>query len=243
MSDSIRTLSTVALSSTICILLAACSGDGKDAQAPRTDNSDARPATAPAPAASRTPAAKVAVANIAEGPDVCFRAIAKHLGADVKVSEVISFFSSGSEIDSNDDEPKGQMTTCTVQYQNPDDPRKLLSTTMNMKTGEFDEPRPLEITVMGNAADFRLEDHLIPLSKVNAASLSAVMEAQKADLERVYSQYAWSGVRLESPGMGSPVHLLRLDTEGRLAANDVKKSGYASISLDGSKVVRNHLLP
>src|SRR5690349_11279538 len=93
----------------LCVLaglslgLSACGGN-KDA----TSNTASADATATAPSAAATPAtaAKVAAANLSEGPDVCFRAIAKHLGADAKVSDITSFFSSGSEIDSNDSEPK-----------------------------------------------------------------------------------------------------------------------------------------
>ena len=45
------------------------------------------------------------------------------------------------------------------------------------------------------------------------------------------------------PGAFSDEHTLRLDLEGRIAANDIKNSGYASVSVDGTTVVRNHLLP
>lgn len=189
-------------------------------------------------------AAKVDAPTLAQGPDVCFRAIAKHLGADTKVSEVTSFFSAGNEIDSSDDKPQGQLTTCSVQYQSPDDPRKLLGTRMDIATGQFAPPSPVEIRVTGgNAAEFKLDDHLIPLSKVSPAALTAIMDSQKAALSGVYSKYAWTGVRLESPGAFSNTHTLRLDVDGRLASNDIKESGYASITTDGQKITTNHLLP
>lgn len=186
----------------------------------------------------------VAAATLADGPDVCFRAIAEHLGAEAKVSEITSFFSVGSEIDSGATKPEGEMTSCQVKYQNPDDPRKLLSTRLNLRTGEFDAPKPLEITVMGgNSADFRLDDYLIPLSQINPAALTSIMDAQKARLGGVFSRYAWSGVRLSAPDAFSDTHTLRLDVKGRLASNDVKENGYASVSTDGKKITADHLLP
>jgi hypothetical protein len=186
----------------------------------------------------------VSTLELADGPDVCFRAVAKQLGATAKVSEITSFFSAGSAIDSDNDEPQGRMTTCTVEYQSPADPRKLLSTSLDLQTGEFAPPTPVEISVMGGDANaFRLEDYLIPLSSVNAAALTSIMDGQKTRLGKVFSQYAWSGVRLSSPDAFSDVHTLRLDIDGRLASNDIKENGYASISTDGKRITADHLMP
>ena len=181
--------------------------------------------------------------TLASGPDVCFREIAKKFGSGVKVSEITSFFSPGEAIAGRSSEPRGHMTSCTVSFQSPSDPRKLLTASFNTRTGTFGEPNPVEITVMGNAANFRLEDHVIPLSRVNAAALTGVMNAQAARLKSVYGDYAWSGVRLSGPDAFSRTHTLRLDLDGRLAANDIRESGYASVSLDGNRITANHLMP
>ena len=181
--------------------------------------------------------------TLASGPDVCFREIAKTFGPEVKVAEITSFFSSGDAIAGRSSEPRGQMTSCTVSFQNPSDPRKLLAARFDTRTGRFGEPNPVEITVMGNAAEFRLSDHVIPLSRVNAAALTGVMTAQAQRLKSVYGDYAWSGVRLSGPSAFSRTHTLRLDLEGRLAANDIRESGYASVSLDGKRITANHLMP
>ena len=178
---------------------------------------------------------------LTDGPDVCFRAVAKHLGANTKVSELTSFFSVGSEIDSTNTEPKGEMTTCTVSYQNPADPRKLLTTSLDVASGTFSPPNPVEITVMGDEAKFRLENYLVPLSQVNAAALAATMKAQQPKLANTYSRYAWSGVRLSAPDAFSSTHTLRLDVTGRLTANDIKKDGYASVTTDGKTIKTNFL--
>jgi hypothetical protein len=223
---------------TLSLILAACGGKSEDSDT----------VAAMQQAGSATPAggaaAKVAAPTLAQGPDVCFRAIAKHLGANTKVAEINSFFAEGSEIDPSSTEPKGEMTTCSVQYQNPDDPRKLLATQLDIATGQFAPPSPVEISVTGgNAAEFKLEDHLIPLAQVNAAALSSIMESQKERLSGVYSKYAWSGVRLSGPGAFSDTHTLRLDVSGRLASNDIKEDGYASITADGKTITTNNLLP
>mgnify|MGYP001216092017 CR=1 FL=1 len=224
------------LSMTASLCLSACGG------------ADTAPGDAPDAAMTGTSgeagAAQGSIPTLAEGPDVCFRAIAKHLGADAKVSEITSFFSVGKEIDPSDGKPAGEMTSCSVQYQNPDDPRKLLNTRLDLNSGQFSPPSPVEITVMGgNAADFRLDDYLIPLSQVDAAALSSVMAAQKGRLSSVYGNYAWSGVRLSAPGPFNNRHTLRLDLTGRLAANDIKETGYASVSTDGKTITADHLMP
>ena len=181
--------------------------------------------------------------TLADGPDACFRGVAKQLGPNAKVAELTSFFSPGKEIDPSASEPEGAMTTCTVQYQNPQDPRKLLEASMDVKDGTFSPPRPVEITVMGDASNFKLEEHLIALSQVNAAGLKAIMDGQKASMDQIYSKHAWSGVRLEAPDAFDAKHTLRLDLDGRLASNDIKAGGYASISTDGKTIVHNLLKP
>lgn len=197
----------------------------------------------PSSAGSASTGNAVPALTLASGPDVCFREIAKKFGPDVKVSEITSFFGAGDAISGRSTEPRGQMTTCTVDFQDPNDPRKLLSLRFDTRTGQFGDPSPVEITVMGNAANFRLEDHVIPLSRVNAAVLTGVMNAQGPRLKSVYGDYAWSGVRLSGPDAFSRTYTLRLDLDGRLAANDIRESGYASVSLDGKRITANHLIP
>ncbi len=186
--------------------------------------------------------AKVAAPTLAEGPDVCFRAVARQLGANTKVSEIDSFFSVGKEIDSSATAPQGEMTICSVKYQNPSDPRKLLSTSLDIASGKFEPPSPVEITVMGgDESKFRLENYVIPLSQVNAAGLTSIMDAQKPKLSSVYSRYAWSGVRLSAPDAFSSAHTLRLDVTGRLKTNDIKSDGYASVTTDAKTIKTNFL--
>ncbi|RZL29301.1 MAG: hypothetical protein EOP64_01555 [Sphingomonas sp.] len=229
---------TLCLLATATLGLSAC-GKGNNATTGAADVTANHAGTA---GTSDAPA--VAALNISQGPDVCFRAIAKHLGPDAKVSEINSFFSSGKDIDSSDDEPQGQLTVCSVQYQDPADPRKLLGTSLNVRTGEFAAPSPVDITVSGgDAAAFKLADYVTPLAQVNAAGLAPFMAAQKDAMSKIYSRFAWSGVRLMSPGAFNNVHVLRLDIDGRLATNDIKETGYAEFATDGKTLKSNELKP
>ena len=219
-------------------------GDKSNATDCKSSTLNSLPVKCLPPTGWKAAAARSPALTLASGPDVCFREIAKKFGADVKVSEITSFFSSGEAIAGRSSEPRGHMTSCTVSYQNPSDPRKLLTARFDTRTGTFGEPYPVEINVMGgNAADFRLADYVIPLSRVNAAALTGVMAAQEKRLKTVYGEYAWSGVRLSGPSAFSSTHTLRLDLDGRLAANDIKESGYASVSLDGKRITADHLMP
>jgi hypothetical protein len=221
--------------------LAACGGTSDTGNAATPSPAPIAPAIAPLGGLGEAGGNKF---SLSDGPDVCFRAVAKQLGAGAKVSELTSFFSVGKDIDPSASAPAGEMTTCTVQYQNPQDPRKLLEISMDTKAGTFGQPRPVEITVMGgDASKFNLEEHLIALSQVNAAGLKAVMDGQKASMDQVFGKHAWSGVRLEAPGAFDPKHTLRLDIDGRLASNDIKEGGYASVSTDGTTIRRNLLKP
>jgi hypothetical protein len=235
----------IPLAAAMTLALSACGGDKTAGNAQESAAATGTAFSAPADDSAVAPAQSAAaqVPTLADGPDVCFKAIANHLGADAKVMEITSFFSAGSEIDSSDKEPQGQLTSCTVDYQDPSNPVKLIGTRMDVATGTFSAPHQIELNVSGDAANFKLDDYVVPLSQVDAAALAGQFEALKPQLEGVYSKYAWTGVRLSPPGAFSDVPTLRLDLQGRLAANDIKKGGYASVSLDGKTVVRNHLLP
>jgi hypothetical protein len=231
-------------SATLCLLATATFGLSACGKGTNTTTNVADGVANQVGTAGTLAAPEVAALNISEGPDVCFRAIAKHLGPDAKVSEINSFFSSGKDIDSSDDEPQGQLTVCSVQYQDPTDARKLLSTSLNMRTGKFAAPSPVDITVSGgDASEFKLADYVTPMAQVNAAALAPFMEAQKGPMSKIYSRSAWSGIRLMSPGAFSDVHVLRLDIDGRLAANDIKESGYAEFTIDGKTLKENNLKP
>ncbi|VXD00799.1 hypothetical protein [Serratia oryzae] len=188
-------------------------------------------------------AVKIYKYSLSDGADICFKKIKEKLGEETKVSTISSFFASGSEIDPRSaNRPQGVMTTCTVSYQNPENSKRLLSMSMDTRTGEFKKPLQVEIRVSGDSSKFDLNNYLIALDKVNLSPLPAFMESQEKNLSAHYSKFAWTGVRLSSPGTFSNKHQLRVDVAGRLAVNDIKESGYAEFSVDGKKVIKNRLI-
>ncbi|WP_411703726.1 hypothetical protein [Edaphovirga cremea] len=181
--------------------------------------------------------------SLTDGIDICFKKVKEKLGDEAKVSTIRASFASGGDIDPRSaNRPQGVMTTCTVTYQNPEDPKKLLSMRMDTRSGEFKKPALVEIRVMGDASKFNVNDYLISLDKVVLTPLTAFMTSQEKNLSEHYSKFAWTGVSLSAPGTFSNVHHLRIDVEGRLAVNDIKESGYADISVDGKKVNKNRLI-
>ena len=94
----------------LVLALAACGGreDASAAADTATPGADAAPAAAGAGDA----APAFATPTLADGPDVCFRAIAEHLGADAKVSDINSRF-----------DADGTLEICTVDDPNPADAR------------------------------------------------------------------------------------------------------------------------
>ncbi|NKY60713.1 hypothetical protein [Nocardia flavorosea] len=229
---------------TLPLALGACgSDDGSSAVSQATGRAGSAPGDADTSGAGAVP-----VPTLADGPDVCFRLITEQLGADIKAHEVLTSFSVPADLDSTpvligDPPPAGELTTCTVKFQNPDDPKKLLEADFDTDTGTFSDPAPLELRVTGDASEFDLEEHLIALSAVDAAPLAAFMDQQLGSLDKAYSGHAWSGVRLMPPDRTSPTHFLRVDVDGRLASNDVLDTGYAELAVNGTEVVANRLVP
>jgi hypothetical protein len=133
------------------------------------------------------------------------------------------------------------MTTCTVDYQNPDDKRKLLSMRMDVHTGEFGKPSPVNLQVMGDKESFKLDDYVIALGKIETAPLQAFMDSQNAALDKVYSAYAWDDIRLDAPGTFSDKHRLAVRLTGRFKSNDLENTGDAMLAIDGKTVLDNDL--
>lgn len=176
--------------------------------------------------------------SMGTGPDACFKAAAEKLGADAKVSDVTALYSPGPEVDPSATEPAGTVMSCTVYYQDPDNPLKLLGIVYNNAAmGGFSQPAPVEVSVSGDAADFKLDDMLVPLSGINASGLADVMAANKAKLDERYSAHGLTMVQLVGPSSFRDGFALRVQYDGRLKSNDVKEDGSATIALDGKTVL------
>ena len=91
---------------------------------------------------------------------------------------------------------------------------------MDVSSGTFGEPQPVEITVAGgNAAEFNIEDYLIPLSKINAAALVSVMDAKAS----------WAVSTAITHGQGSDFRTWRL-----------QQHPYVAPRSDGPSSVQRH---
>jgi len=141
--------------------------------------------------------------------------VAEKLGPNAKVSSVTGYFSPGKDIDlegniADDPDkpaPQGALMQCTVDYQNPQDAHKLLRMQMNVRTGEFGTPVPLEFQV-SDPAHFNLEDYLITLDKVGFAGVKQFMDSQAAIISKKFSKFAWDHITLDEPNTFSSKHTI-----------------------------------
>lgn len=233
-----KTIRPLALGACIALSLTLAACGGSD------DPSD--PKTAPESSGQMTQAPLPDLAEV--GPGHCYELLADEIGADAKIHNVYSAFFAGVDLAPDqrfpfDPIPQGAMNTCSVEYQDPDDPKKLLSLNMSGISGEFEEPVPLEISVSGDAATFDLEDYLIPLSEVNTDGLQALMDEQQGRLEGAYSDYAWTRVDLSGPDTFNPEHEFRVALAGRVKSNDVLDTGAMTLKPDGSVISLDDLTP
>src|SRR5690606_22212038 len=97
------------LGAAVALALSAC---GNNADTPSATAADAATDATSAPAVAAPPAQAQAL-TFADGPDVCFRAVADALDPATPVSEITSAF---------DDE--GRLEVCPAEYQNPADERQ-----------------------------------------------------------------------------------------------------------------------
>lgn len=235
-----RTTSNL-LALSLTVLLAACSAGDKLPSSTDGATDESEHEEESENEAESEPAERYAFSVEKDGIDVCFREVRKALGADGRVSEIISYFSAGADVDPGDDEPKGTLTTCRVDYQSPEDKRKLLRMSMDMHTGAFEPPSKVELSVTGDAASFNLDDYVVEMSKVDTAPLQAFMDSQKPALDKVYSAYAWDDIRLDAPGAFSNTHRLAVRLTGRFKSNDLENTGDAMLSINGKTVLDNDL--
>lgn len=182
-----------------------------------------------------------------DGPTVCIDAALAKLGPDAMINEIDSHFEVGDDIDprlvQNGEPPvPGDLSSCEAFYQDPSDPVTLLSIRMDVDTGEFGEPEPVEIRVSGDASEFDLNDYVMKASEVDTSAIQPTMDAQVPALDEAYSLWRWDLVNLEAPGRSSDMHTFNLHMEGRLAKNDIGEHGSISFTMDGS-VVNDYLVP
>lgn len=179
--------------------------------------------------------------SLADGPGICIAKVKEKLGGSTQISEIDAHFGKGTDIDPDFSEPKGALQICTASYQDPSDPKKLVRIRMNAATGEFGEPEPIEVTVMGDPDTFKLSDHLMPLGNVDPSSIAPYYAAKSATLSKRFSKYTIGMVRLMPPDEFHDKFAFRIDVDGRLASNDIKSDGFVTFSLDGKQTFTDAL--
>lgn len=177
----------------------------------------------------------------ADGPDICLRRVVETLGKETKVTSVKTFFGTGKALSSSPAfvTPKGVLKTCSVEYQDPQDGKKLLSLDMDAFSGEFKAPVPVKITVTGNADSFKLDDYLIPLDKVDASTIKTFLDGKTSWLDSYFSEHALSALTLNEPGPFNDKHVLSIRMDGLLTSNGINKYVTASFSMDGKRVIKD----
>lgn len=170
-----------------------------------------------------------------DGPDACFKAAASAFGAETKVMKLFSSFHMPEDLQEYViiKAPVGDLKSCSVEFQDPDNPNKLLRADMDVATGEFKSPKPMELKVIGDSASFRLDDVVFPLSRIDTSKIAPAVSSQAATLDNTYSSHALSGVDLTDPGPGRASHGISVSFKGRLKSNEVLRSGSMRLTTDG----------
>lgn len=180
--------------------------------------------------------------SYSDGVDICFKKIRETLGETTMVNKINSLFKFKDTESGQQSNP--YLYVCNVQYQDPKNPKQLLSQNMDTNTGEFKEPRPLELNVIGGDAEkFKLESILILLKSVNTSTVQAKIDQNKPKLDAKLDDYAVYYLDLDDGGiLGSDQgHTLSLNISGKFKTNGTKASISIKLSPDGKKVLSNNL--
>jgi hypothetical protein len=180
--------------------------------------------------------------SYADGVDICFKKVKEKLGETAMVNSIGSIF----KVKKTDGGQKSNpfLYVCTVKYQDPKNPKQLLSLSMDTNTGEFKEPRPLELNIIGGDAEkFKLESILIPLKDVNTSTVQAKIDQNMSKLDARYTDYSVYFLDLADRGVlnTEQSHTLSLNIAGKFKTNGTKASIGIKLSTDGQQVISNDL--
>jgi hypothetical protein len=180
--------------------------------------------------------------SYADGVDICFKKIKEKLGETAMVNTIDSIFKVKDKNGGQQNSPA--LYVCTVQYQDPKNPKQLLKQEMDTNTGEFKEPQPLELNIIGGDAEtFKLESILIPLKDVNTSTVQAKIDQNKSKLDARLTDYAVYFLDLDDGGIlnTGEGHTLSLNISGKFKTNGTKASIGIKLSTDGRQVIGNDL--
>jgi hypothetical protein len=177
--------------------------------------------------------------SYADGIDICFKQVRQKIGDAAMVNSIESIF---EETDGNGTKNSNPaLVVCSVKYQDPNNPKQLLSQAMNPNTGEFKAPRPLELRILNNAEDFKLESILVPIQTVNPLAAAEQMNRYKPQLDAKLTDYTVHYLELTDGGPLGTEHQLSLNIVGKFKSNDTKASIMMEFSPDGKTLLRNGL--
>jgi len=175
--------------------------------------------------------------SLNDGVLVCLRQVKARLGDDAKVAEVSSYFHKPEKLEDRgmDQAKPGALRSCRVDYQDPANPNKMLRQDMQVKTGEFSDPKPLEISVIGDKAKFNLSDHVVPIKMWNLDAVDKLISAQSPAAEKVFSVYQLDSANLRMNTIKGHFEVT-VGFAGRLKGNDLLESKGVGVLPNGTKV-------
>jgi hypothetical protein len=177
--------------------------------------------------------------SYADGIDICFKQIRRKLGDAAMVNTIESIF---DDTDSNGAKKSNPpLSVCTVQYQDPSNPKQLLRQAMNTNTGEFEAPRPMELRILDNPEAFKLESVLIPIQSINPLAVADQIDRDKSKLDNRLTDYTVHYLHLSDGGPLGTSHQLSLNIVGKFKANDTKASIMMQFSPDGKTLLSSDL--
>jgi hypothetical protein len=177
--------------------------------------------------------------SYADGIDICFKQVRQKIGDAAMVNTIDSSFDHTDQNGAKRSNPA--LAVCSVKYQNPSNPKQLLSQDMDTNTGEFKAPRPVELRILDNAEAFKLESILIPIKNIDPLAVAAQIDRDRTRLDAKLTDYTVHYLDLTDGGPLGGDHQLSLNIVGKFKANDTQASIMMQFSPDGKTLLRSDL--
>jgi hypothetical protein len=177
--------------------------------------------------------------SYADGIDICYKQIRQKLGDQAMINAIESIFDDTDNNGTKRSSPA--LSVCTVQYQDPSNPKQLLSQAMNTNTGKFEAARPMELRILNNPEAFKLESILLPIQSINPLAVAEQIERDKSKLDDKLTDYTVHYLSLNDGGPLGGNHQLSLNIVGKFKANETKASIMMQFSPDGKTLLSSDL--
>jgi hypothetical protein len=173
---------------------------------------------------------------VSDNPMICLLKAKEKLGANSKILGMSSRYVLPANLVVHKNpflKPAGSLNTCNVDYQSPDNSNKLLRIEMDVMTGEFNAPRPVEISVSGmDASKFSLSKVVFPITNFDIDALQKQISAQKPALNKIYTAHQLQSIYIANTLQGDME--VSVGFSGRFASNDLIDSVYLYSKPNGS---------